>query len=120
MFYEFSDDVVTVSIENINPHYVTAGYVTVSEFEKIYEHFGFARSNVESLGQDAHYSRFGVEVNDDYCFTKLSVINAQKIMGEKDIIALFIKKNLLIVVDVADSDGSTRDKFMSSLGKYSP
>ena len=43
MFYEFSDDVVTVSIENINPHYVTAGYVTVSEFEKIYERFGFAR-----------------------------------------------------------------------------
>lgn len=119
MFYEFSDDVVTVSIENINPHYVTAGYVTVSEFEKIYERFGFARSNIESLGQDTHYSRFGVEVNDDYCFTRLSVINAQKITGEKDIIALFIKKNLLIVVDVADSDGSTRDKFMSSLGKYS-
>ena len=34
--------------------------------------------------------------------------------------ALFIKKNLLIVVDVRDTDCSTRDKFMECLGRYSP
>lgn len=120
MFYEFSDEVTTVEIENINPHYVTAGYVTVCEFEKIYESFGFARSTVDSLQKDALHSRFGVEVYDDYCFTKLCVTDARKINGEKDVIALFIKRNLLIVVDVADSDCSTRDKFMLSLDRYSP
>lgn len=120
MFYEFSDELITVENGNINPHYVTAGYVTVSEFEKIYESFGFARSAVDSLQKEKLHSRFGVEICDDYCFTKLCITDANKINGERDTIALFVKRNLLIVVDVADSDCSTRDKFMSALGRYSP
>ena len=122
MFYQFSDDVTTVKIDQIDNHYVTAGYVTVSEFERIYSQFGFAAATAEMLKSDNFYyhSRFGAEVFDDYCFTKISVINPDDVNGERDSVALFIKKNLLIVVEVRDTDCSTRDKFMECLGRYSP
>lgn len=119
MFYQFSDDVTTVDVDNIDCHYVTAGYVTVSELEKIYEGFGFSRTTLDTLNNDDFYSRFGVEMYDDYCFTKLSVLNTEEVNGEKDIIAIYIKKNLFIVVDVKDNDCSTRDTFLFSLNKYS-
>lgn len=122
MFYQFADNVTTVDVESIDSHYVTAGYITVSEFEKLYEQFGFAASTFEAVKSDNMYfhSRFGVEVYDDYCFTKMTVINALDVNGERDVVALYIKKNLMIVVDVRDKDCSTRDKFLASLSKYSP
>lgn len=122
MFYQFQDDVTTVDVDDINSHYVTAGYVTTAEFEKIYDKFGFAASTVEAVKSDNMFfhSRFGVEVYDDYCFTKMSVINALDVEDERDVVAVYIKKNLLIVVDVKDKDCSTRDKFLSCLDKYSP
>ncbi len=122
MFYQFQDDVTTVEIDEINSHYVTAGYVTAAEFEKIYDRFGFSASTVQSVKANDVYlhSRFGVEVYDDYCFTKMNIKDASDITAQRDIIAVYIKKNLLIVVDVRDKDCSTRDKFLASLGKYSP
>ena len=122
MFYQFQDEVTTVDVDEIDSHYVTAGYVTVDQFEKIYDKFGFAASTVEAVKSDNMFfhARFGVEVYDDYCFTKMSVINALDVNGERDVVAVYIKKNLLIVVDVKDKDCSTRDKFLASLDKYSP
>ena len=52
MFYQFSDDVTTVEIDQIDNHYVTVGYVTVSEFERIYSQFGFAAATAEMLKSD--------------------------------------------------------------------
>lgn len=122
MFYQFQDEVTTVDVSEINSHYVTAGYVTAAEFDRIYDKFGFSASTVDAVksGNMFFHSRFGVEVYDDYCFTKMSVINALDVNGERDIIAIYIKKNLLIVVDVQDKDCSTRDKFLACLDKYSP
>lgn len=122
MFYQFQDEVTTVDIEDIDSHYVTAGYVTAAEFEKIYDRFGFAASTAQSISSDNLYlhSRFGVEIYDDYCFTKMNILDALDLKGERDIVAVYIKKNLLIVVDVRDRDCSTRDKFLACLNKYSP
>lgn len=122
VFYQFQDEVTTVNIEDIDSHYVTAGYVTAGEFKKIYDKFGFSASTVQSIGSEDLYfhSRFGVEVYDDYCFTKMNVANALDLGAQRDIAAVYIKKNLLIVVDVRDKDCSTRDKFLACLNKFSP
>ncbi|MCC8016658.1 MAG: hypothetical protein LIO43_04700, partial [Clostridiales bacterium] len=119
MFYQFSDDVITVDVNDLDSHYITAGYVKLSEFKKIYEKLGFSRSTVDVLENDDFHSRFGVEVYDDYCFTKLSVINTDGLEGDRDCIAIYLKNNLFIVVDIKDNDCSTMDKFLSSLNKYS-
>ena len=48
------------------------------------------------------------------------VFHALDVNGEGDVVDVYIKKTLLIVVDVKDKDCSTRDKFLASLDKYSP
>lgn len=118
MFYEFNDEIVTTQAKEINCNILTAGYVTSAELKNVYETLGFARSTVEAC--DIADRRFfsGIEVYDSYTFTELRIKNASDAEGREDCVALYIKKNFLLVVDVEDYDCSTRNKFLSSLKRY--
>lgn len=118
MFYEFNDDIVTIDVNNINSNNLTAGYVTCAELQNVYEALGFGRSTVEACTNANAYFRSGVEVYDNYTFTELRIKNSGNISGNDDCVALYVKKNLLLVVDIEDYDCSTRDKFLESLRRY--
>lgn len=118
MFYEFNDDIVTIDAKDINSNNLTAGYVTSAELQNVYEGLGFGRSTVEACANANAYFRSGVEVYDNYTFTEIRIKNANNISGKDDCVAIYVKKNLLLVVDVEDYDCSTRDKFLSSLKRY--
>lgn len=118
MFYEFNDEIVTIDAKEINCNILTAGYVTTAELQNVYEILGFARSTVEACDSANRYFRSGVEVYDNYTFTELRIKNADNISGRDDCVALYVKKNLLLVVDIEDYDCSTRNKFLSSLKRY--
>ena len=49
----------------------------------------------------------------------LNIKNAENVNENMDSFAVFIKKNLLIVVDISDNDCSVRDSFLNSLSRYS-
>ncbi len=119
MFYQFCDDVESVEIDDIPSNNVVAGYVTLGELENVYDKFGFARSTVDACKSAGNSLRSNVEVYDDYSFATLKLINAENVEGKKDCVGLYIKKHLLVVVDIADEDGSIRNKFFDSLKKYS-
>lgn len=116
MFYQFEDEITTVELENINSHYITAGYVTLGEFENIYDFFGFSRYAFD-LCKGAFSST--VEICDDYSVAVFNIANAKNVYKNSDSFALFIKKNLVIAVDIEDSDCSVRDCFLNSLNRYS-
>lgn len=117
VFYQYSENSFhKIEIENINPETMTAGYVDTEELLGIYDKFGFAQSTVESCKAANKYFRSGVEVYDDYTFTELRII--KKSGRDEDCVALYLKKNLILVVDVEDHDGSTKEKFMYALRRY--
>lgn len=118
MFYEFNDEIVTIDAKDINCNILTAGYVTTAELKNVYETLGFARSTVELCDNDNGYFLSGIEVYDNYTFTELRIKNAADIYGRDDCVALYVKKNFLLVVDIEDYDCSTRNKFLSSLKRY--
>lgn len=122
MFYQFDDDVTTVDVSNIDSHYITAGYVTIDEFEKIYNKFGFSSSTVECSKEAKNNFCSVCEIYDDYTFATVKFNNLTDInnKNKKDnYIAMYVKKNILIIVDI-DGDGSSiRDNFLASLNKYS-
>ena len=119
MFFQFEDDMITVDLKEIDPHYITAGYVTLNEFRELYEGFGFSRSNFEACKSDSSGFASTVEIYDDYSFAVLNITDSGNVYGERDCIGIFIKKNLFIVVDIEDRDCSIRDNFLSSLKRYS-
>ena len=118
MFYQFEDEITTVELEKINPHYVTAGYVTLNEFESIYDAFGFSRFAFDLCKSGDGFSS-AVEIYEDYSVAVFNIINAENVYENSDCLALFLKKNLLIAVDVSDADCSVRDSFLDSLNRYS-
>lgn len=117
MFYQFTDVMSEIDADSIDEKLLTVGYVNGSELSKIYERFGFAESTVETCRRPTRYFRSGVELYDNYTFTELRIIDIE---SEDDCVALYVRKNMLVIVDVADKDGSTKSKFMSALKRYPP
>lgn len=117
MFYQYTDKLSPVAAEDINENVLTVGYVNGEELAECSKRFGFAESTVETCKSPTKYFRSGVELYDDYTFTELKILDIET---QDDCVALYIRKNLLLIVDVADKDGSTKQKFMSALRRYSP
>lgn len=120
MFYQFDDDRTTVEVQDINENLITAGYITQSELNDLYEHFSFAHSTVKQCKEEKKYFRSNIEVYDDYTFGTLKITDVGKMSENEDCIAFYIKKHLFLVVDVIDTDCTTRDRFFKSLDRFSP
>ncbi len=119
MFYQINNGLKEIDINQIDEDFITAGYVTCEELEKYGAFFGFSDSTIESCRVANMHFRSGVEVYDNYTFTELRIVNPFDKNGREDCVALYIKKNLIIVVDVEDYDGSTKDKFINAINRYS-
>ena len=119
MLYRINNGLKKISVNEIDENFVTAGYVTTAQLEEIGEALGFSKNTIESCKTASKNFRSGVEIYDDYTFTELRIINPEDKNGREDCVALYIKKNMIIVVDVEDYDESTKTRFMSALSRYS-
>ena len=119
MFYQFDDDVVSVSTDELNDNILTIGYVSIQELSDIYRRFDFFMQSVEKCKEKSSFFSSDIEVYDRYCFVKLNVVNVSDADGIGNCFALFIKKNLLLIVNVLDQCCSNRDIFMRVMSKIS-
>lgn len=118
MFYQFDDDVTTVEIADIDNHYITAGYVTINEFEKIYNLFGFSSYTFDCCKETKSNFYSVCEIYDDYTFATVSLNNLTEDNNKNSHIAIYVKKNLLIIVDIDGKGAEVRDNFFSAFNKY--
>lgn len=117
LFFRIENTVKPIATDEIDESCVTAGYVSVQELAEIGEKFGFSHTTIEACQVANKNFRSGVDVFDDYTFTELKVIDPFDFKAEPDCVALLIKRNMIIVVDVADRDGSTKNKFLTAIHK---
>lgn len=120
MFFSFENGRRELPPENVTPGLPAAGYIGREEVPEICERFGFASSTAEAIRSVNERFRSGVEVYDDYTFTELRIMNVSAPDGQDDCVALYLKKNLVIVVDVEDRDGSTKNKFLAATSRCYP
>lgn len=99
---------------------LTVGYLSYDELAEVSAALGFAASNVEACRSANRYFRSGVEVYDEYTFTELRIVDPVHPEVNDDCVALFIKKNLFLVIDVLDEDRSTEQRFQQSLRRFPP
>jgi magnesium transporter len=99
---------------------LTVGYLSYEELAEVSEILGFAAANVETCRSANLYFRSGVEVYDEYTFTELRIVDPVHPEVNDDCVALFIKKNLFLVVDVMDEDRSTLQRFQQCLRRFPP
>ncbi len=117
MFYRITDKLTEIEASEFDAQYLTAGYISRDELRKYADVFGFSESTVEACQAANNYFRSGVEVYDGYTFTELRIADIYN-TEKHDCVALYIAKNLIVVVDVEDYDFSTRNKFLRAVRKY--
>jgi len=116
MLYEINNGVREIRPGDIDPARLTVGYVTVEELETLGVTLGFDPETVDACRNANPYFRTGVDVEPNYTFSELRIVTGD----DDDCIALYLMKNLILVVDVLDVDGSTRNTFMKCLRNTNP
>ncbi len=117
MFFQLTENGFTeINNGQIADDILTAGYVTADELISLNGHFGFDESTVAACKGANQSFRSGVEVHSDYTFTELRILNLHE--EQDDYVALYLRRNLVLIVDICDADGSTKQKFLSALHRY--
>lgn len=120
MFYEYrNNEIVPIKFEAIDENKLTVGCINNNELMKYHERFEFSKNTVNACVQPSSSFRSGVEVYDNYTFTELKIVDLSNPNAD-DCVAIYIKKNLFIVVDVHDYDESTKNRFNLALKRYAP
>ena len=117
VFFEFKKNGLSeVALRKIDAGVLTVGYVSTDELPEVGNFFGFDENTIKACSESNELFRSGVEVHKDYTFTELRIMNDDN--EDDDYIALYMKKNMIIVVDISDEDGSTKAKFFSAIDRY--
>lgn len=117
MFFQFSQNgLCQIDPSQIDPHFLTVGYVNVEELSSLNHIFAFDERTIDACKNANTVFRSGVEVHTDYTFTELRILNTHEDVD--DYVALYMKSNLLLVVDISDADGSTKAKYLSCIRRY--
>lgn len=115
MFYQIKDELTEIDRRDIDPEALTVGCVSCEELTLCGRELGFDEETI-LLSQKANpLFRTGVDVQEKYTFAELRIVNRD---GHEDSVALYVKRNLLLIVDILDEDGSTIDSFFKALRKY--
>lgn len=86
---------------------VQIGIVTIDEMETLCEHLGFSDMTLDACRSGNDNLQNSLSVYDDYSFGILDLIQGDDILGPRDKIGFFIKRNLFLIVDIEDRDRST-------------
>lgn len=119
MFYQFDDDVISVMPKDLNENMLAFGFINAKELPDIYRYFGFSLQSVEKCREMSSFFSSDIEVYDKYSFVKINVVNVNDVHVDRNCFALFIRKNMLLVVNIADKNCTNRNIFLRVLSKIS-
>ena len=95
-----------------------AGYLSVSELADAADRLGLPSATVQQCREEVRYFRGSVESGEHYCFPTVRRTGGDE--NGEDCIALYVLKNCFLLIDIKDSDGSTRRGFEAALRRFPP
>lgn len=105
MFYQIQNEkMVEIPFEKIEPNKKTMAFLTLDELEKIYDQLDFNRSCLEECRSDKLYHGSKIEVYDTFDYCLLSIMDPATLNRLQDKLAVFVRRNLLICVELEDED----------------
>ncbi len=107
MYYQVQEEIREISINYYNPQVLTVGVISLEELEQWSEQFGFSYLSDSECKTSSHSPNGTLSSYYDYLFGLISTVNPNQFMRLQDRLGIFIKKNLLIIVIIEDTDHST-------------
>ncbi len=118
MFYDLTKGITPIDIRDMKEHRLIAGYLGLSELTGYRDVLKFPDTLIDACMNVQDQFRSSVEAHDVYTFTELRIADLADENAKQDCVALYVTKNMLLVIDVEDRDGSTRDKFIRAARRY--
>jgi magnesium transporter len=120
MLFEIVPEYREVSLAACDDTRLTVGVLDVSQLEEARTRFGFSAGVIEQCLSERERYRNSVDVFDTYTFCVVTVVDAANPTVNEDKVAFFFKRNLFLMVTLADADGSAERIFMAAANRYWP
>ncbi|MDO4938385.1 MAG: CorA family divalent cation transporter [Lachnospiraceae bacterium] len=114
MIYKVGESLEEISVSDISDSVLTVGVISSEELETAGPSLGFDPDTIESGRRINMRFRTGVDVRETYTFAELRLMDSS---DNDDFISIFLKQNLLLVVEIQDDDHSAAKCLMDSLKK---
>ena len=109
-----------ISMEAFDPACLTVGTLSIHDLPEAQRCFGFGEKVIEQCLSERDAYRNSVDVFDDYTFCVITVVDAAMPLSHPDKVALLFKRNLLLMVTLADEDHSAEGIFLRAAKRYKP
>lgn len=94
------------------------GYLSLEELEDCREELGLPESTVrECAGRQAHPST-GLDTYDEVSFGIVNMLDLQDVRSQRDRIGFYIKRNLFLLIKIADEDDSVGGLFTQAVSRF--
>ncbi|MEA4869007.1 MAG: CorA family divalent cation transporter [Christensenella sp.] len=121
MLYEFSDELRQIEPEQLDEGRLTAGVARLNDLRGGFgARVGFGSALMEECEKTEGRFRSAVEMADGHLFAIVSVREISNVYGAKDRVALFVKKNLMLLVSLRDDDESIPIALTEAVRRLSP
>lgn len=94
------------------------GFITFEELKDDYVMYGFPEQTVLECEGNLYNFRSSHYVAGDLVFLVLDLINLLDVFGEKDRVAIYIRRDLCLVVSIRDDNGSIKNQFEQVVSRY--
>lgn len=119
MFYTIEETgLKKIEISQISEEKLVVAFISLQELKESYTKLGFSEFNIKECERNRTYFRTGLDIYDNYSFGIIKIPQVVNMKQQKDILALFLKKNIFIVTSLTDDDGSTEKLFYEGLERY--
>jgi magnesium transporter len=97
---------------------INVGYLDLEELRMYRKVLGIDEAVIAECEQDRTNFRTSVDIYDEYSFGIINIVNLMDVMKSRDRFAFIIKRDLFLVIQIVDQDGSSMDSFRAAVGRF--
>lgn len=118
MIFEFTDIIREIDFTDFAESNNTVGYISASEFGKFYMYLGFDADSFSEFSHNDKYFRSKITAEKEYCYGTLKIIEPEINSNVETRLAFYIKKNLVLIIDINDTDHYVRERFIETVNRF--
>lgn len=117
MIFEIADTVREIDFTKLQPSSDIAAFISPAEFKRFYSRFGLDESAYEKFSCNDRFFRSKTESCDGYYYGTMIVIEPDINNMTEYRLAFYIRKNLVLIIDISDSKHTVHGKFIDTANR---
>lgn len=118
MIFEFSHEFKETDINSFSDNHSVA-FLSASEFEEYHNRMGILDDDYKKYKQKSDNFRSEIEVNRDYTFGTIRIIEPDINNKNESLFTFYFKKKLLVFIEVNGHNNKTRENFLHTVYRFS-